>query len=46
MRIGFVPEVKRPHLKASCFNWASLSVGGRVSAIHCRSEGTMKVDTG
>lgn len=34
MRMGFVPEVEMPHLKASCFNWASLRVEGRVSAIH------------
>lgn len=36
MRMGFVPEVEMPHLKASSFNWASLRVVGRVSAIHDR----------
>jgi hypothetical protein len=33
-----VPEVEMPHLKANSFNWESLRVVGRVSAIHCRSE--------
>lgn len=34
MRMGFVPEVEIPHLKASCFNWASLRAVGILSAIH------------
>ena len=39
-----MPEVSRPHLKASCFNWASLSVARRVTAIHCRFEGEVEAD--
>ena len=34
MRIGFVPEVEIPHLKARSLSWVSLRVVGRVSAIH------------
>lgn len=34
MRIGFVPEVRIPHLKARSFNWASLRVLGSENAIH------------
>ena len=35
LRTGFVPEVEMPHWKANSFNWESLRVVGRVSAIHC-----------
>jgi hypothetical protein len=38
LRTGFVPEVEMPHWKANSFNWESLRVVGRVSAIHCRFE--------
>lgn len=33
MRIGFVPDVEMPHLKANCFSWASLRVLGIVRGI-------------
>jgi hypothetical protein len=36
MRMGFVPDVKIPHLNASSFSCASLRVVGRLSAIHGR----------
>lgn len=42
-RMGFVPVVGMPHLKAKCFSWVSLRVLGRWSAIHVVGFGGVKV---
>jgi hypothetical protein len=34
MRIGLVPELEMPHLKARSLSWASLRVEGMLSAMH------------